>query len=55
MLTRTLQSIYDFLMRPLLPFEARLWALVILFAFFMLLPLIVIVRSKWLKRQGPLK
>jgi hypothetical protein len=53
MLQRALQDIYDFLMRPLLPFEARLWVYAAIFVLFMLLPFLVVVRSAWQKRSRP--
>jgi hypothetical protein len=52
MLQRALQGVYDFLMRPLFPFEVQLWAYALVFVFFMLLPFLVVVRSAWLKRSG---
>jgi hypothetical protein len=54
MLQRALQDLYDFLMRPLLPFEVRIWVYAAIFVFFMLLPFLVIARSAWLKRSGRL-
>lgn len=53
MLQSVLQGIYDFLMRPIFPFEVRLWAYAALF-FFMLLPYLLVVRSAWQKRSGGL-
>ena len=54
MLLRILQDIYDFLMRPLLPFEAQLWVYAAVFVFFMLLPFLLVARSAWQKRSGHL-
>ncbi|HEX8922255.1 MAG TPA: hypothetical protein VF766_12320, partial [Pyrinomonadaceae bacterium] len=54
MLQRALQDMYDFLMRPLLPFEVRIWVYAAIFVFFMLLPFLVVARSAWLKRSGRL-